>query len=129
MYNGGALVHYENKTGDFEQIGNFSNPIAILPNRSLKLGETTSRFWVIDHWGGGSDDVSAYSVDIAQDVPKISHLGALPRAARNFTVAPNGDLLMRFEGGAQVPLRMSPRGDVSLACRPPRPVTGTPAPN
>ncbi len=123
---GAALLHFDNKTGDFKQIGDFSGPIAILPDRLLKIGQTTDRFWVIDKSG---NDVSAYSVNVAMGASRIKSLGAIPGAARDFSVAPNGDLLMQFDGKTQAPIRMTPRGDISLACRPSRAVTAAPAPN
>jgi len=76
-----------------------------------------------------STDISAYSVDLSSGFPTIKHLGAIPNSARDFSVAPNGDLLMNFKGGTQAPIRMSPRGDISLACRSLQPVTAAPAPN
>ena len=126
---GAALLHFDNKTGEFGRVGDFSGPIAILPDRLLKLGQSTNRFWVIDQWRGGSTDISAYSVDLSSGFPTIKHLGAIPNSARDFSVAPNGDLLMNFKGGTQAPIRMSPRGDISLACRSLQPVTAAPAPN
>jgi len=126
---GGALVHFNNKTGGFEQVGDFSGPVNILPDRSLKLGQTTDRFWIIDKWGGESLGVSAYWLDLSGKAAKITHRGALPDTAHGFSVAPNGDLLIRFEDKKQAPLRLTQHGDLSLACRA---VRGTPkrsAPN
>ena len=134
---GAALVHFDNKTGAFEPIGEFSRPAAILPHRSLKLGETTNRFWIIDHWGpesntgtnADSHDVSVYLVHLSDPVPNIQHMGAIPVSARGFTVAPNGDLLMRFGEKSQAPLRMSQQGVIGPACRSVQTVNGAPAPN
>ena len=126
---GAALLHFDNKTGAFQRIGNFSGPLAILPDRSLKLGQSTNRFWVINQSGEASADISAYSVDLTAEPARIKHLGALPRDARDFSVAPNGDLLMGFGGETQAPIRMSPRGDISAACQPLQAVTAAPAPN
>ena len=126
---GGALVQFDNESGGFKPVGNFSGPIAILPNRTLKLGQTTERFWVIDDWGGPSSDVSAFALDMSGPQPKITHMAALPNSAHSFSVAPNGDLLMRFKGEKQVPLRLNQRGDISLACAAPRRAPNPPAPN
>lgn len=126
---GGALIHFDNKTGDFKQIGDFSGPVAILPNRALKLGEATNQFWIIDRWGGDQADLSTYSVDISEKYPVIKHLGALPPLAERFSVAPNGDLLMYVNVEKQAPIRMSRQGNISLACRPVRSMNEAPAPN
>lgn len=125
----GTLVHFDNKTGAFDSIGNFPRPVAILPDRFLRLGESTNRFWVIAGSGETASQISAYAVELLSGAARITHLGVLPDSARNFTVAPNGDLLMRFDSKAQAPLRMSRRGDLSFACRPAKPVNGAPAPN
>ena len=126
---GGALVHFDNKTGGFKPVGNFAAPLVILPDRTLKLGQTTERFWVIDQWRGESDDVSAFIVDVSGPTPQISHMGALPKTTNQFSVAPNGDLLIGFSSEAQMPIRLTQRGDISLACAAPRPASQVPAPN
>ena len=124
-----TLLHFNNKTGGFKRIGNFSGPVAILPDRSLKLGQSTNRFWVINQSQEASADVSAYSVDLTTEVPRVKHLGALPKNVRDFSVAPNGDLLLGFDGRKQAPLRMSQRGEISAACRSLQAVTAASAPN
>jgi len=113
---GGALVHFDNKTGGFERVGNFSGPITILPDRALKLGQTTDRFWIIENWENSFSDVSAFLINLSTPQPQIRHMSALPKSANRFSVAPNGDLLMRFEDEKQVPMRLKPSGDLSLAC-------------
>lgn len=129
IYEGGALVHFDNRTGAFKRLGNFSGPIAILPNLPVKLGKTTEQFWVIDDWGGESSDISAYAVDLSGPAPKIKHLAALPKTAHRFSVAPNGDLLMQSKDAQQVPLRLTPRGKLSRACSAAQRTTEVPAPN
>ena len=129
LHTGADLVYFDSKTGDFVRVGNFSGPLAILPDRLLKPGERTNRFWVIDQWGGDSADISVYSLELTADAPRIRHLGMVPKSARDFAVSPNGDLLMQFEDKGQTPIRMSPRGEITLACRPLQSVTATPAPN
>jgi len=126
---GGTLVHFDNKTGDFDPIGHFSGPTVILPDRTLKLGQTTDRFWVIENWGTETSDVSAFFLNLAGPQPQITHMGALPPRAQNFTVAPNGDLLMRFETEKQVPIRLKPTGHLLQACAATRPTANSPAPN
>ena len=126
---GGAVVHFNNRTGDFERVGDFSGPMMILPNRTLKLGQTTERFWVIDHWKRESADVSAYLVDVSGPTSKVVHLGALPNTANQFSVAPNGDLLMSFKSETQAPIRLTQSGEISLACSAPRLAPQGPAPN
>jgi len=125
----GALVHFDNKTGDSQSVGNFKGPVVILPDHTLKLGQTTNRFWVIDPWNGVSPGVSAYIVSLAEPSPKVAHLGALPPTVSRFSVAPNGDLLMGFDDDKQVPIRLTQRGDISPACAAPRRAPQVPAPN
>jgi len=57
---GGSLLHYDNKSGAFKNIGDFSGPLAVLPNAPLRLGQTTNSFWVIDQWSTETADLSAY---------------------------------------------------------------------
>lgn len=126
---GSALVFYKFESGSFHPIGDFSSPMAILPDRALKLGQTTQRFWVIDRWLGETSDVSAYTLDISAERPKITHLGALPNSVAHFSVAPNGDLLMQFDDKKQAPIRLTRRGDMSPACSQPRRALDVSAPN
>lgn len=126
---GGALVHFDNKTGESQQVGDFKGPMAILPDRALKLGQYTDRFWVIDNWRSASSGVSAYLVNLSGLAPKVLHLSALPNTASQFSVAPNGDLLMGFDDDTQIPIRLTPRGDLSPACAAPRAAPQVPAPN
>lgn len=125
----GALVIYKYKPGGFDPIGNFSGPIAILPDRALKLGQITQRFWIIDKRDDKISSVSAFILDISGNTPKILHLGGLPNSAENFTVAPNGDLLMGFSDKNQAPIRLTQRGELSLACLPTRGALDVSAPN
>lgn len=129
IHSGGALVSFDNKTGAFAKVGNFNGPVAILPDRPLKLGITTERFWVIDQQGELGDLTSAYRLDLSGPKPVIKHMGALPDTAHLFSVAPTGDLLMQFKDKNQAPIRLSPRGVMSLACGTPRSISGAPAPN
>jgi len=126
---GGGVVHFSNKTGDFKQVGKFLGPLAILPDRALRLGQTTETFWIIDHWKSESSDVSAYLVDVSAPTSKISHLGALPNTANRFSVAPNGDLLIGFNSETQAPIRLTQTGDLSRACSAPRRAPQVSAPN
>ncbi len=118
----GALIYYDNNSGDFDLIGNFQAPIAILPNRSLSLGETTNQFWVIDGWGGDSFDVSVYRVYVTKSDHVIRHISAVPHNVMNFGVSRSGDLLLSFAANpdktAQPPLRISQRGQISSVCLP-----------
>jgi len=126
---GGVLAYFENKTGDFSKVGDFSGPVTILPNRTIKLGETTETFWVIDSWGDKFSELSAYLVILNGANPIIRHIGVLPSNAQGFTVAPNGNLLMRFTDKKQAPVRLTQTGDLSLACAAARPSYRAPAPN
>jgi len=126
---GGALVFFDNRTGDFIRVGNFYGPVVILPDRTLKLGETTEKFWVIDSWGDRSSELSAYSLDLTNGALNIRHLGALPNTADSFSVAPNGDLLIAFKAATQAPIRLTSAGNISLACASPRRTPQVPAPN
>ena len=126
---GGALVFFDNRTGDFIRVGNFSGPVVILPDRTLKLGETTEKFWVIDSWGDRFSELSAYSLDLTNGALNIRHLGALPNTADSFSVAPNGDLLVAFKAATQAPIRLTSAGNISLACASPRRTPQVPAPN
>lgn len=119
-YSGGALLHHDNKSGAFKPIGKFQGPVAILPSQPLRLGQTTNQFWVIDASRGGELNLSAYKVDIGGVMPRISHMGALPVTASSFAVAPNGDLLIAFDGKKQMPIRLSKTGGMSFACSPNR---------
>ena len=116
IHSGGTLLHYENKSGEFETIGGFSAPLAILPGRFLKLGETTKSFWIVDLWGPDARDVSAYRLDLSGDAPLINHIGALPNSARSFAVNPNGELIIVFDDKNQMPIKLSKTGDMSLYC-------------
>ena len=118
----GELIYYENESGAFSRIGDFRAPMAILPNRSLSLGETTNQFWLIDGWGGDSFDVSVYSVYVSKTDRIIRHIGAIPHNVMNFGVSRSGDLLLRFAANpdktTQPPLRISPKGQISSLCHP-----------
>lgn len=114
--NGGAVLHYDNASGEYKRIGDFYGPVAILPERPLKLGETTSKFWLIYAWGGDSLDISAYIVDVSGAAPVIRHVAALPYDPEGFALAGNGDLIVSFSGKAQAPIRLSKSGRVSSAC-------------
>lgn len=115
-HSGGALLQYDNISGDFQTIGDFSGPVAILPNRPLQLGETTSQFWVIDVRGGDSMDVSVYTLDLSGDTPVIKHIAVLPYGDEDYSVAENGDLLVAFSDEEQPPIRVQKSGSVRLAC-------------
>ncbi len=132
-HSGGELVQFENKTGGFRRVGNFNDPIAILPNRSLRLGETTSRFWIIDGSKGDDPSMSAYQLDLTATGSPIRRVGNLPRQAKDFSVAPNGDLLVTSrqpkDDIKQPPLRYKSDGRVSLACVLPAPSAAPPALN
>lgn len=120
IHDGGGVLHYDNKSGAFEVIGEFAGPIAILPGQPLKLGQTTERFWIVDLWGGDASDVSAYTLDISSTTPRITHIDALPTTAQDFAVAPNGDLVILFEDAGQMPIRLSKTGQMSLVCPTPQ---------
>jgi len=121
-HKGGGLVWFDNKSGNFREIGNFSSPLAVLPDRILGLGMTTDRFWIIDQWGGVSSDVSLYRVELTEQNGSLRHLGALPNNISEFSVTQNGHLLISFDSQrnkpAQAPLRISPNGKISMACVP-----------
>ena len=112
-HSGGAILQYDNKTGAFEEITGFSGPLAILPGRPLKLGQTTQQFWIVDARGG---DVSAYTLDLTGAMPRIKHIGALPKTAQGYAVTPTGDLVILFSGHEQQPIRLSKLGQMSLVC-------------
>ena len=118
IHSGGTLIHYDNTSGAFEAIEGFERPLAILPGRRLPLGQTTDQFWVVDRWSGNLSDISAYTLTLAKEEARITHVGALPQRAQTFSVTPNGDLLIVFEGSDQSPIRLSKSGEMSLACSP-----------
>jgi len=122
-------VYFDNQSGEFTEIGDFSRPVEILPNRTLKLGQTTSRFWVINAEAREADTLSAYSVDLSGKSPQITHMGAVPISAEHFSIAPNGDLLMTFRNKSQAPIRMTQAGDISFACSALPSGPAVPAPN
>jgi len=113
---GGTLLHYDNQSGLAEEIAGFSAPMAVLPDRALTLGATTSRFWIIDRWGGDALDVSAYRLDLTQGEPRLDHIAALPNDPKGFAVAGNGDLFVNFADKAQPAIRISSSGQMRLAC-------------
>jgi len=113
---GGTLLHYDNQSGLAQEIAGFTAPMAVLPDRALRLGDTTSRFWIIDRWGGDSLDVSAYRLDLTQGKPRLDHLVALPNNPKGFAVAGNGDLFVNFADKAQPAIRVSSSGQMRLAC-------------
>ncbi len=116
VHSGGAVLQYDNLSGASDTVGAFTAPLAILPNRPLRLGETTSQFWVIDGSGGDSFDISAYTLNVAGNIPNIRHIGRLPYKTKGYSVALNGDLLITFFDDDQPPLRLSKSGSMSLAC-------------
>ena len=113
---GGTLLHYDNQSGLAQEIAGFTAPMAVLPDRALRLGDTTSRFWIIDRWGGDSLDVSAYRLDLTQGKPRIDHVVALPYNPKDLAVAGNGDLFVNFADKAQPAIRVSSSGQMRLAC-------------
>ena len=115
-HSGGTLLHYENISGAFETIGNFSSPLAILPSQPLKLGQSTQSFWILDRLGPEASDISAYTLDLSGDAPRINHIEALPNTAQGFAVNANGDLIIVFEDKNQAPLKLSKSGVMSLYC-------------
>lgn len=117
---GGSILHYDNKSGAFERIGNFAGPAAILPGQPLQLGQTTELFWVIDVWGGDTSGLSAYTLDISGAKPRSVHIGVLPKMAQDSSVASNGDLLIGFNDPDQMPIRLSNTGQMTLACSAPQ---------
>lgn len=128
IHPGGVVLQYDNISGESVEIGAFRAPLAILPNRPLRLGETTSQFWVIDWGGGDSFDVSAYTLNVAGNTPNIRHIGRLPYKSDGYSVALNGDLLITFSDEEQSPLRLSKSGKMSLACAPQLPSNMSRAP-
>jgi hypothetical protein len=71
---------------------------------------------VIDRSGGDSFDISAYTLNVAGNIPNIRHIGRLPYKTKGYSVALNGDLLITFFDDDQPPLRLSKSGSMSLAC-------------
>lgn len=116
IHRGGVVLHYDNSKGEYDKIGTFSGPLAILPNRSLRLGETTSRFWIVDSLGGDPLMTSAYILDLAGDVPRIRHIGELPYGAEDFAVMGDGALFVSFSNNDQPPIRLSQTGQMNLTC-------------
>lgn len=115
-HTGGALLQYDNKSGAFQAIGDFSGPLAVLPNTPLRLGQTTDSFWVIDQWDTDTADLSAYKLDLKGTASNIRHISVLPKTAEAFSVTPQGDLVVVFADKKQLPIRLSAAGDMSLAC-------------
>jgi len=113
---GGTLLHYDNQSGLALEISGFSGPMAILPDRALRLGDTTTRFWIIDRWGGDSADISAYRLDLMQGELRLNHVVALPNTPKGFAVAGNGDLFVNYANDAQPSIRLSHTGQMRLAC-------------
>ena len=128
VHAGGSLLHYDNKSGDFQTVGDFVGPLAILPGQPLRLGQTTKQFWVMDKSDETTASVSAYTLDLTGRLPRISHVGVLPKMATAFSVTPNGDLLITFEGSEQAPIRLTKGGQFSFACGPTPPLNPTRAP-
>ena len=116
IHSGGTLLHYENISGAFEAIGDFSSPLAILPGQALKLGQSTESFWIVDMWGPEASDISAYTLDLSGDAPRITHIEALPNTARGFAVNANGELIIVFKDKNQRPIKLSKTGGMSLYC-------------
>lgn len=115
-YDGGTLLHYDNTSGEFETIGQFSRPLAILPGQPLELGQFTKLFWIIDRVGPKGSDISAYRLNLSGQRPQINHIESLPRSARGFAVNANGDLIIVFEDKNQMPIKLSKTGAMSLSC-------------
>ncbi len=116
-FSGGAILHYDNRSGVFQRIAEFDGPKAILPDRLLQLGQTTDRFWIVDSWGDAAPGVSVSTLDISGDRPRVNHIDSLPDSANAFSVAANGDLMVIFNDEYQSPIRLSKSGQMSLACR------------
>ena len=128
IHSGGSLLHYDNVTGAFEVIEGLERPLAILPGRTLQLGRTTEQFWIMDVWGGDMSGISAYTLNLTSTGPRVTHVGVLPQMAQDFSVTPNGDLLIAFEDREQMPIRLSKSGEMSLACSSARPSNAPRAP-
>lgn len=124
-YSGGGLMFFDNKTGDFVEVGNFDAPLAVLPDRRLGLGMTTNKFWVVDRRDEPSESLSLYQLEMSSKANKIRHVGAIPKSSKDFSVSPSGDFLITFEGrdNESPPVRISPAGEFSSACSP----TGSPS--
>ncbi len=127
----GSLIQFDNKTGGFNLIDGFLSPIAILPNRRLRLGETTSRFWLLDRFQDETKGIAAYQLNLGSKTQLARRVAILPPDAKAFSVAQNGDLLVTFDTSKpttpQPPLRYTSSGRVSLACVPPTPSRASPS--
>jgi len=117
---GGALVYFDGKSAEGRRIGNFQSPFAILPNRPLKLGESTNSFWIVDTSGSLGSRQSLYQLTNKEDGFGVRRVTELPARPTQADILQNGDVVISFddvdEKLSQPPLRFSPDGRVSSVC-------------
>ncbi len=116
----GALVYFDNQTGEGRRVGNFRSPFAILPDRPLRLGERADTFWIVDTAGHMGARQDLYQLKITGDNFDVRRVVELPNDPRAVSLAQNGNILVSFETknrqDVQPPLRISAEGKISLAC-------------
>jgi len=117
----GALVYFDNQTGEGKRVGNFRSPFAILPDRPLRLGERTDTFWIVDSAGHMGDRQDLYQLKITGDNFDVRRVVELPDDPRAVSLTNNGDILVSFDfderRDVQPPLRITSDGQIFLACR------------
>jgi hypothetical protein len=130
-YDGGefyrGLLYFDNASGKAEVIDldGPSNVVALLPDRPLKLGQTTGTFWGVNWSNHMIARGYVHRVTNAGGTWVSRRVTPLLRQPSDFAVTARGDLILRFESQSdrpgQPPLRISPDGNLSLAC-PPAPI-------
>ena len=117
---GGALVYFDGQSAEGRRVGNFQSPFAILPDRPLKLGESTDRFWIVDTPGHLGMRQGLYQVKDNGNGFDVRRVTELPAAPIEADILQNGDVVIAFDDSgknlAQPPLRFSPDGRISSAC-------------
>lgn len=116
----GALVYFDNQTGEGKRVGDFRSPFAILPDRPLRLGERTDTFWIVDSAGHMGDRQDLYRLKITGDNFDVRRVVELPDDPRAVSLANNGDILVSFDfderRDVQPPLQIASDGQMFLAC-------------
>lgn len=115
--------YFDNRSGKGKIIGQFAEPFAILPDRPLPLGQTTQTFWVVDGVGHMGYRSFLYRISLQDDGYRQTRIAELPSPPSDVALTAIGEIVVAFEtkdrAAVQPPLRYSPTGNISLACRAP----------
>lgn len=116
----GALVYFDNQSGEGRRVVDFRSPFAILPERPLKIGDSTNRFWIVDTAGHRGSRQSLYQLIMTENGFDVRRVTELPDTPTQVGLTETGEVIIGFEKSNQTPvqppLRISADGRVSSAC-------------